>query len=276
LTKDVNEAKRRKKDKGLQFKVLLEEMVNKIISDPRLVAQKEYYQPLRTLFSHVVNHLPLYDIEAPPELKISQSDVQLTSGVGTKLYAREEIDLSKFLRVQVTRILLNFTKVGKPYPHSLRKYALSVVHKDGTQINVKMTSSLNPMLKSVSVGSVLMFLHFMPIYFNYSNDQDKQLLILVHSFLNHCYHAISEQHLQDPDPKFDIASDRATETAAVASASQRDDNNNDPPNNDLPNNNNNDKFVVHPPTKPKCNGELCSIEITHFCDASPNAIQSIG
>jgi hypothetical protein len=103
------------------------------------------------------------------------------------------------LRVQVSKILLNFTKVGKPYPRSLRKYALSVVDGDCTRINVKMTTSLNPMLKSVLVGSVLPFLHFMPIYFNYSHDQDKRLLILVHSFLNH----ISEQHLQDPDPKFE-------------------------------------------------------------------------
>jgi hypothetical protein len=100
LAKDKKKAKRSKKDEGLQFKAILDIMVNKIMSDPHFVAEKEYYhQPFRSLFSHVVNHLPLYDMEAPPELKISQSDVQLTSSVGTKLYAHEEIDLDKFLRV---------------------------------------------------------------------------------------------------------------------------------------------------------------------------------
>jgi hypothetical protein len=39
LAKDEKEAKRRKKDKGLQFKAILKEMVNKINSDPCLVAE---------------------------------------------------------------------------------------------------------------------------------------------------------------------------------------------------------------------------------------------
>jgi hypothetical protein len=99
------------------------------------------FDPIQELVTDAVVHPTKYNLgtqTASIPNNAKQSDTpNLSGGIAQKLRDRHEIDTSIALRIQVTAKSVDYSKLGQPHYHIIKRFTLHVIDGDGKKINVK-------------------------------------------------------------------------------------------------------------------------------------------
>ena len=154
-----------------------------IFSKPNFTFLREFVYEAST---HPLLFPPLLPSNAA-RLESTNSRQDLTKQVAVCIYQRREIPTDPILLVttkEVTeeRVKCPDTKKGATQNLPMIRLTLHAADGDDNKITIKIASQLSTSCSLLEVGSIIKMQSFTPIYFNYNDEEDDRLAILLFSF----------------------------------------------------------------------------------------------
>lgn len=244
-------AEDREKDKRVMVRIaenVLGELLNNPPSwnDPSLSNVRSMVR--RIGMDSATYPLSLGDVEEASNDSPPPSNINLSKGIGTSLYKREDMDM-KDITLQITHCqdenvnakLGGSVESNQTSDIPYRQWKLNAIDGDGTVITVRLDSTLNSEGKLLAAGAVIRVASAFAVYMNYGEMYDERCAIVLRDFVILCTRPVPSER-------------SGPHTKRLKVENKTDEENN----NDSSNNANDETESPSMKCNNTCSGQLCS------------------